>query len=339
MPKVVRRVINHKYFSVKPEIIIEGTVIPFDCFIKRFEDFVIIIEAGTLIVKDLFEKLHQHQKIYILKMDSEKLYEYSAEHAKENKVVLLSLSKREAIEAALKLKERLASVVLFEEQLEVIYTTVAALMEVIFESKNEELPIIAIQTCVSELVECCSNFGVNAMPSILKVMHKEYATHYHSTNVAMLTAVLSKVQQCSKVDMTDFVFAALLHDIGKLRIDESILIKPGPLEQNEYAIVIQHSDYGHAILEANGITSQKILNGVRYHHEKLDGSGYPKQLRGKMIPKSARIIGMCDVFDALTTKRTFRASYTTYEALLLMKQDMSNQFDESFIDSFIRQLQ
>ncbi len=338
MPKVVHRIINHKYFSVKPETIIEGSVIPFDCYIKRFEDFVIIIEAGTLIVKDLYEKLHQHPIIYILKMDSEKLYEYSAAHYVDNTVVVLSLSKREGIEAALTLNERLASVILFEEQLEIIYTTMVTLMEVIFESKNEELPLKALQICASELVECF-NTDINVMPYVLKIMNKEYSTHHHSTNVAMLTAVLSKVQKCSKEDMADFIFAALLHDIGKLRIDGSILLKDAPLNEDEYEIIMRHSDYGHAILEANGITSQKILNGVRYHHEKLDGSGYPKQLGGKKIPKSARIIGMCDVFDALTTKRTFRASYTSFEALLLMKQEMNNQFDESFIDSFIRQLQ
>ena len=338
MPKVVRRVINHKYFSVKPEIIIEGAVIPFDCYIKRFEDFVVIIEAGTLIIKDLYEKLHQHQVIYILKTDSEKFYEYRASHTIDTTTIALSLSRRESIEAALTLKERLVSVSIFEEQLPIIYTTMAALMEVIFESGNEELPIQALQICVFELVECV-NSSANAMPYILKTMDKEYSTHHHSANVALLSAVLSKVQKSSKVDMADYTFAALLHDIGKLRIDESILLKPGPLDQKEYKIMMRHSDYGCDILEANGITSHKILNGVRYHHEKLDGSGYPKQLRGKMIPKSARIIGMCDVFDALTTKRTFRTSYTSFEALLLIKQEMNNHFDESFTDSFIRQLQ
>ena len=70
----------------------------------------------------------------------------------------------------------------------------------------------------------------------------------------------------------------------------------------------------------------------------MDGSGYPEQLVGKIIPKNARIIGLCDVFDALTTKRTFRPNYTSFEALIVMKREMNRQFDENYIDAFIQML-
>lgn len=130
----------------------------------------------------------------------------------------------------------------------------------------------------------------------------------------------------------------MLHDIGKIRIDQSLLLKPTYLETEEVELIQQHSNYGLEILQNNGIVNPRILDAVHYHHEKLDGQGYPARLRGKMIPKFARIIGMCDVFDALTTQRTFRSNYTSYEALIVIKQQMADQFDENYTDTFIRLL-
>jgi len=141
-----------------------------------------------------------------------------------------------------------------------------------------------------------------------------------------------------KSELIDLAYAGLMHDIGKIRIDQMLLLKPSSLDDHEYELVQNHSGYGVEILQNNGIENQKILDAIRHHHEKLDGKGYPNQLRGKRIPKFARIIGMCDVFDALTTRRTYRMSYTSYEALILMKQEMADQFDPYYSETFIRLL-
>lgn len=338
MAKIVQRVINHKYISIKEDLLIEGTVVPFDCYIKRFGDYVIIIEAGTLINKNLYEKIRQNHIIYVLKHDYKKVEEYLAEHHAKGSEIPFDISKREIVAMALGLKEKLASVILLEEQLSLVYTTTALLMQEIFETKDEMLPFEALHSCVEELVGCVDT-DINVMPLLLKMMPKEYTTHHHSVNVAFFAAVLCKAINSTKKDTMDIAFSGLLHDIGKMRVDEWLLLKAGPLEEDEYKIMKRHSEDGIAILEQNGISNEKILNGVRYHHEKLDGTGYPKALLGKKIPKSARIIGMCDVFDALTTQRTFRTNYTSFEALLLMKREMNTQFDESFTDAFIQLLQ
>lgn len=337
MPKIVRRVITNQYVSIKSDILKEGTVVPFDCYIKRFEGYVIIIEAGTLINKTLYEKIQHNPIIYVLKGDSKKVEAYLAEY-NESSEIPLEILKRESISMALGLKEKLASLILFEEQLSMVYTTTVGLMQEIFETKNETLPFEALNACVNELVGCV-NTDFNVMPWLLKIMSKEYTTQHHSVNVAFFAAILCKAKHIPLKDMIDITFAGLLHDIGKVRIEESLLLKAGALEEEEYEIMKCHSENGSVILEQNGITNEKILNGVHYHHEKLDGTGYPKQLSGKKIPKSARIIGMCDVFDALTTKRTYRQNYTSFEALMLMKRDMRTQFDESFTDAFIQLLQ
>lgn len=339
MPKIVRRIVNHKYLPIKPETLQKNTVVPFDCFIKRFDDFLIIIEAGTYIYQELHDKIMQNPSVYILKHDTVKLQEYYSAHS-QPAVFDHGDSENEemAIIADLKtINESLSRAALYEDRLQIIYGTISGLMQTIFDQRKETLPLEALQTCAEYMVGCIIAEN-KSVPTMLKIMPEEYTLHNHSTNVAIFSAMVGKAAGFSKEDLVDLVFAALLHDIGKIRIDQQILCKPGHLDEDEYRIMRHHPDYGWEILQKNGIDKLSILHGVRYHHEKLDGSGYPEQRTGKIIPKSAKIIGLCDVFDALTTKRTFRPSYTSFEALMMMKRDMNRQFDESYTDALIRLL-
>jgi len=337
MAKVVRQIISNKYFTVQADTLVEGSIVPFDCYIKRFGDYVIIIEAGTLITKSLYEKISLNQTIYLLRDDAEKVKEYyllNNARAEENG---FEIPKYDAVASVLGLRERLTPVGSFEERLSMVYMSVAGLIESIFKTSDENLPLGALRVCASNIAEYI-NTDRTVMPIFLKIIPKEYSTCYHSTNVAFFSAILGKAIDLTKEEIVDLALAGLLHDIGKIRIDSKILLKPGVLDPDEYEIMKNHCDYGFIILKNNGIENQKILNGVRYHHEKLDRTGYPQRLYGKLIPKFARIIGLCDVFDALTTKRTFRENYTSFEALLLIKREMNAQFDEQFTDAFIRLL-
>lgn len=317
MAKVVRVVINHHFLPIQWDLLKKGEPVPFDIYIKRFNDFVIIIEAGTLLDDILYEKLSQHLHIYISKNDSDKLQEYSVD--------LSDLSEQEKTSVSTDLEKKLFSA----------YSTVSDLMESIFESRNETLPLDAITQCVYEIVDIFRS-DENLLPLILKIFPHEYLTHHHSINVAYLAAVIGKVVRMNNQELFNLIFAALLHDIGKLRIENTILEKRSFLEDDEFESVKLHAELGYEILKQNGIDNQTVLKGVRHHHERLDGSGYPDALKGKVIPKSARIIAVCDVFDALTTNRTFRINYTSFEALLLMKREMHTQLDEKFVDMFIQ---
>lgn len=335
MAKVARRNINYQYSSLDPKMLIEGTVIPFDAYIKRFDDYVIIIEAGTLITKELHDKINLNKAIYTLKVDAQKIKEYKTINNIADET--LPETPFNSIEAVERMEEALSQTISLEEHLHIVYTTVGGLMATIFQTGNEKLPLEALQTCCHQ-IEQHVNIDVNVMPLLLKIIQEEYCTGYHSTNVAFFSAILGKAIHLSQEDILDLTFAGLLHDIGKIRIDKTIQLKPDVLTAEEYEIMKRHCDEGVSILQNNGIGNQKILNAVRYHHEKLDRSGYPQRLYGKLIPKFARIIGMCDVFDALTTKRTYRRNYTSFEALLTIKRDMSAQFDEEYTDTFIRLL-
>lgn len=340
MHKVVRRVINHEYIAIKPDIWIEGAVIDFNCYIKRFDDYVIIIESGTLITEELAVKLKRNVQLYIEHRDTERMRGYTKRHGlNETDTVSNKIrSVQEMIPIVMQLNQELQTCENFENQLQNVYQTTSALMEAIFYEMSEILPLNALDVCVSSLVHCLNFDEKNVIPMILRLMPEEYTTHHHSTNVAIFSIILGKSTGLTKENIMEVGYAGLLHDIGKMRIDQQILLKPAYLESEEIDLMQNHSNYGFKILKNNGIVDPKILDAVHYHHEKLDGTGYPARLRGKRIPKFARIIGMCDVFDALTTRRTYRSNYTSYEALIVIKQQMADQFDEHYTDTFIRLL-
>jgi HD-GYP domain-containing protein (c-di-GMP phosphodiesterase class II) len=99
-----------------------------------------------------------------------------------------------------------------------------------------------------------------------------------------------------------------------------------------------HPEEGYKIAKQLGITNEKILNGIRYHHEKYDGSGYPQRLRKNMISQYAQIISICDVFDALTTKRSYKDALSTFDALKLMKEKFKTELNMDIVVHFIRYL-
>ena len=131
--------------------------------------------------------------------------------------------------------------------------------------------------------------------------------------------------------------ASLLHDIGKLGIPDRILVKPGPLTQDERSEIEEHTTLGHRILR--GSTSELIQLAAEIalsHHERFDGRGYPHGLRGQEIPLEGRIAAVCDVFDALTTSRPYRShAFTQDEAVELLRSERGRAFDPEVVDAFV----
>jgi HD-GYP domain-containing protein (c-di-GMP phosphodiesterase class II) len=128
--------------------------------------------------------------------------------------------------------------------------------------------------------------------------------------------------------------AAKLHDVGKVGVPESILNKRGPLTPEENAQVRQHPVIGEHILTPI-IRSRTVLAGIRHHHERIDGRGYPDGLRGDQIPLLARLIAVPDTFDALTSHRAYRAAMPLGKALEILWAGRGTQLDADFVDVFI----
>ncbi len=334
MKKIIRQIITNAYVTISTDILVSGERVPFDIHIKRYNDYVVIIEAGTMLNETLIKQLMKQDQIFVSKKYSNELNDYCSLHG----TITLSEDTEDSIDPisqALSIKEKNSLIDTLEEKLLFVYSTCATMMRHFFDRDDEKLDHEALNRCATEIVDTIHT-DVNVMPLILRILPEEYSVHHHSTNVALFASIIGKTVKMNRKELIEMTYAGLIHDIGKKRIDENILHKPSHLEEHEFAIIKNHSLNGYEILKMNGIVAENILKGVKHHHEKLDGTGYPDGLRGKMIPQVARILSMCDVFDALTTNRSFRSAYSSFEALHMMKREMSNQFDERFIDTFIK---
>ncbi len=127
---------------------------------------------------------------------------------------------------------------------------------------------------------------------------------------------------------------AILHDIGKIGVSDTILLKQGRLTSDEYREIQAHPDIGVKIC-APLKSSQSLLNIVAYHHERMDGKGYPYRLLGHEIPLEARIIAICDTFDALTSTRPYRNALVTDNACQILEKEMITHFDEDLLPVFL----
>ncbi len=127
----------------------------------------------------------------------------------------------------------------------------------------------------------------------------------------------------------------IVHDIGKSLIDQRILNKPGKLNKNEWALIKEHPENGVRLLRASGQTSEDALIVVADHHEKVDGSGYPRGLRSDAIHPYARIAALVDIFDALTTKRPYKLAEGSFPALQIMREEMGKGLDYELFEEFV----
>jgi HD-GYP domain-containing protein (c-di-GMP phosphodiesterase class II) len=131
------------------------------------------------------------------------------------------------------------------------------------------------------------------------------------------------------------VLGALLHDLGKLAVSDAILEKPGPLTEEEWAVVKRHSDVGARMIEPIEVLSGAVPV-VRHHHERYDGTGYPDGLEGEEIPLAARIVAVVDAHDVMIRGRPYRQRRTQAEALEELSREAGLQFDKQVVEALIK---
>ena len=136
-------------------------------------------------------------------------------------------------------------------------------------------------------------------------------------------------------ELTELKHGASLHDLGKLTIPDTVLLKPGRLDADEWAIMQTHAHNGYEIAARIPTLSRPALEVIRHHHERWDGTGYPDRLAGSDIPLLARIFAVCDVYDALTHERPYKHAWTHEEALNEVQAQAGRQFDPQIVAAFL----
>jgi len=164
---------------------------------------------------------------------------------------------------------------------------------------------------------------------------RDQETAGHTERVTELTLRLARALGVPEEDLEHIRRGAILHDVGKIGIPDSILLKPGPLTEEEWAVMKKHPVYAYEWL--SGIPFLKKALEIPYcHHERWDGSGYPRGLKGLEIPLSARIFAVVDVYDALTSDRPYRKAWPREKALAYIQEQAGKQFDPEVVEAFLR---
>jgi putative two-component system response regulator len=156
----------------------------------------------------------------------------------------------------------------------------------------------------------------------------------HTERIGKYAAELGRRVGLSAADVHAVAYSILLHDLGRIGISESILLKQGPLNRDELEAVRRHVEIGERIA-APLHGAERFGPIIRHHHEHWDGTGYPEGLSGKAIPIGARIIGIVDAFDAITQYRPYREARSISEAVEEMRRERGRQFDPELVDEFV----
>ncbi len=306
---------SYNLLDIKSVVVDE--VIVFNILIKKNSDYVIIIEAGTKITKSLYSKLSHQQELYISKKDSQQqvlTYKTLSRYINFNTNNL-------------------------EKIMQFLYTVNTQFFDNIFKNDNNDINIEAMNHILDSLISLVTTDS-NSIQNMISFFKNYYNISHHSLHVAIYSIKLCTLLKYNDKKVRQVATAALLHDVGYTKIDDVMLKKNEKLKTDEILDVKKHTTYSVEIIKKNKILDPYIINAIGQHHERYDGSGYPKGLHQKDISDFAAIISICDVFDALTIDRPYRKEYHSFDALRMMMKDelMVNTFNQDYIKLGLKSL-
>ncbi len=252
-------------------------------------------------------------RLFIKKEDQKKYYEYL-----ENNFQDIIADKR----------------ISSDEKAKIVHSTATNLIRDLFNSPRTGT-IERTKTFACNMVDYILKEG-RAAHSLLKIAIHEYYTYTHSVNVAAVGTLFAQSIGLGENELKNLCSGILVHDIGKTRISTDILNKKGKLTKEEFAKIKEHPEMGVEVLKetGNGFTDEYTI--TLQHHENYDGTGYPYGLQKEEIHRCGRIARIIDVYDALTTNRSYANAVRPFAALVEMKDKMSNCFDRELFMDFIR---
>jgi putative nucleotidyltransferase with HDIG domain len=187
-------------------------------------------------------------------------------------------------------------------------------------------------------VTACPYASKRLQVLIYAIRRKDIRIFEHSEKVSVLACKLALLAGCSNSMAAKIRTAALFHDVGKLAVDATILFKEGPLTKEERIAIEKHPRSGYELIRPI-IGYRRVASIILEHHERYDGSGYPKGIKGENIHIGARIIAICDAYDAMRSNRPYARPMTQEESLHELKRHKGTQFDARLVDLFVDMIQ
>lgn len=317
--RVIQKKINKSdyYQLLDLDSITVGHRVVFDIFIKKDKDFIIIIDAGTVLSEQLYQKLQKQEALYIFKDDKDKL-KLTCENLKHYLEFNIENPK---------------------QRIELVYKVNEELFDDYIKSQEDEIDIKCVENIVEAIIYLTKHdkaFLKRTMPHFIDKQKLDI----HSLQVLIYAITLANTIHLTDKELLLLGKAALLHDLGLKKIDDSITYKNSKLTDDELYEMHKHTIYSMEIIKKNNIINPFIIDAVLHHHEQYDGKGYPNQLNKKHISIFASILSICDVFDALTTKRSYRERYSSFDAIKMMfkNKSMAGRFNEHYLKILLKSL-
>jgi putative nucleotidyltransferase with HDIG domain len=180
------------------------------------------------------------------------------------------------------------------------------------------------------------NFDEVIYIPLKKLQNFDEYTYSHSLNVSIVATLIGKSMGFDDFLIKKLSLSALLHDVGKSKVDINLINAPRGLTHEEFEHMKNHVKYGNELCSAHGINDEDVLSGLLYHHERFDGKGYLSGLKEEEIPLFGRIIAIADVYDALTSKRSYKNCWNNYKAVSHILQNSTKMFDPECVSAFVK---
>ncbi len=186
---------------------------------------------------------------------------------------------------------------------------------------------------VEDMIDYIINMG-NVNTSLYDIRTYDNYTYMHSLDTCIMASFLGMSIGFNEKELKELAIGAILHDVGKLKISNSVITKCGTLTDEEFLEIRKHPIYGEEILSKNINIPPNAIKAVLQHHERIDGKGYPNNLVDKEISKFGKIISICDVYDAVSNDRVYRKKFSPNEAYELILAGSGTAFDEAMVKCF-----
>ena len=294
-----------------------GNILAFDIFIKKSDDYIIILEAGTVLSESLYNKLTKQENLYIFTKD------------KGNTTLTCKSLKSYIHHNRDDLKSRI-------ELLHKINTEIFDNFLSNTDNKIDMSCVILLLKSIIYLIKYDENFLKNTIPNF----SNNHDLINHSLHVAVYAMSIGNKLNLGSKQLLQLGISGILHDVGLKKIDKILLEKTTELEISETEEIQKHPLWSVEMIKQNNIIDPIIIDAILHHHEQQDGAGYPNRLNADKISDFASILSICDVFDALTGKRSYREAYTSFEAIKMMLKDqsMAQKFNREYLQILLKSI-